>query len=59
MRFIFFVVSIVLISIRESEEVENWEEVRKEICKTDLLNEKQQEIEKCLALDISHKLDVS
>jgi hypothetical protein len=59
MRFIFFVVSIVLISIRESEEVENWQEVNKEICKTDHPSEKQQEIEKCLELDMSHKLDVS
>jgi hypothetical protein len=58
MRFIFFVVSIVLISNIESEGVENWEEVRKEICKTDHPSEKQQEIEKCLYLDMSHKLDV-
>jgi hypothetical protein len=59
MRFIFFVVSIVLISIRESEEVENWEEVNKEICRTDQPSEKQQEIEKCLDLDMTHKLEVS
>ncbi len=56
---------IVLLSIdqiycdEELEASENWGEIVAEICKNELPNDKQTELEKCRELDPYYQLDVS